>query len=272
MSGSITVLGVVEYREFTLPIAYLYILDQTQIPIPGRLQNRCHIFINHILCQGNWHILKFHLQKSNFAFLPVLLYVAISTSPTVYTTQSEYIPRGRNVLHSIFENHFQDFVDHYEEKYEKDYGKYRLDRIISVVKNFLDCGDYMKGIARIWCLNPEYGYDFFVPFSCKGFYLCPSCSQKRTLLFSENMVNDVILLLPHRQYVFAIPKCLRLFFKHDRKLFGEVSRLIFQMIQSFYNEAAGKTIRTASVISFQTAGDFLKVQFPLSRYRFRGWF
>ncbi len=184
--------------------------------------------------------------------------MAISTAPTVSTTQNEYIPRGRNVLHTIFENHFQDFIDHYEAKYEKNYGKYRLDRIISVVKNFLECGDYMKGIARIRCLNPECGYDFFVPFSCKGFYLCPSCSQKRTLLFSENMVNDVLLLLPHRQYVFAIPKCLRVFFKHDRKLFGEVSRLIFQMIQSFYNEAAGKNIRTASVISFQTAGDFLR--------------
>ncbi|MBW8003934.1 MAG: hypothetical protein FVQ80_18385 [Planctomycetes bacterium] len=75
--------------------------------------------------------------------------------------------------------------------------------------------------------------------TCKGFYLCLSCSQKRTLLFSENMVNDVLLLISHRQYVFAIPKCLCVFFKHDQKLFGEVSRLIFQMIQSFYNEAAG---------------------------------
>jgi len=184
--------------------------------------------------------------------------VLTSPSTAFSSTQSAYVPRGRNVLHTIFENHFQDFVDHYEEKYEKDYGKYRLDRIISVVEYFLECGDYMKGIARIRCLNPECGYDFFVPFSCKGFYLCPSCSQKRTLLFSENMVNDVLLLLPHRQYVFAIPKCLRVFFKYDRKLFGEVSRLIFQMIQSFYNEAAGKTIRTASVISFQTAGDFLR--------------
>jgi len=72
------------------------------------------------------------------------------------------------------------------------------------------------------------------------------------------MVNDVLLLLPHRQYVFTLPKCLRVFFRHDRKLFGEVSRLIFQMIQSFYNEVAGKAIRTASVISFQTVGDFLR--------------
>ncbi|NOY08902.1 MAG: hypothetical protein GXP33_08675 [Spirochaetes bacterium] len=127
--------------------------------------------------------------------------MATSTSPTISTTQNEYIPRGRNVLHTIFENHFQDFVDHYEEKYEKDYGKYRLDRIISVIKNFLDCGDYIKGIARIRCVNPNCGFDYFVPFSCKGFYLCPSacacflsmtgsCSAK----YQGSFFNDTVFL------------------------------------------------------------------------------
>ena len=94
-------------------------------------------------------------MKSNFVSFPVLLYVATSTSPTISTTQNEYIPRGRNVLHTIFENHFQDFVDHYEEKYEKEYGKYRLARIVSVVNNFIDCGDYINGVARIRCVNPN---------------------------------------------------------------------------------------------------------------------
>ncbi|MBA7532695.1 hypothetical protein ES705_24925 [subsurface metagenome] len=119
-------------------------------------------------------------------------------------------------------------------------------------------------MARIKCTNPHCGHEYFRPFvtslkyACKAFYLCPSCSQKRTLVFSENMTNDVLLRLPHRQYVWTFPRALRVFFKHDRKLFGEVSRLIFQMIQSFYNEAAGKKIRTAAVLCFQTAGDFLR--------------
>ncbi len=95
-----------------------------------------------------------------------------SPSTVLSPTQNAYIPRGKNILHTIFENHFKDFIDHYEEKYEKNYGKYRLDRIISVVENFLECGDYMKGIARIRCSNPECGYDFFVPFShCRGLRL-----------------------------------------------------------------------------------------------------
>ena len=70
--------------------------------------------------------------------------MSISPSTVLSPTQEAYIPRGRNVLHTIFENHFADFIDHYEEKYEENYGKYRLDRIISVVENFLECGDYMK--------------------------------------------------------------------------------------------------------------------------------
>lgn len=32
------------------------------------------------------------------------------------------------------------------------------------VLEFLDCGDYSKGIARIRCTNPECGYDYFRPF------------------------------------------------------------------------------------------------------------
>jgi ABC-type sugar transport system ATPase subunit len=32
---------------------------------------------------------------------------------------------------------------------------------------------------------PYPSYEYFRPFSCKGFFLCPSCSQKRTLLFAE---------------------------------------------------------------------------------------
>ncbi len=52
------------------------------------------------------------------------------------------------------------------------------------------------------------------------------CSQKRTLLFAEHLTNEVLLDLPHRQFVFTRPKALRPFFRHDRRLFTEVSRLI----------------------------------------------
>jgi hypothetical protein len=81
-------------------------------------------------------------------------------------------------------------------KYATDYGKFRLQRIESVGEKFITCGDYLHGIARIRCQNKECGYDYFRPFSCKGFYLCPSCSQKRTLLLSEHFTEEVFLELP----------------------------------------------------------------------------
>jgi len=84
--------------------------------------------------------------------------------------------------------------------------------------------------------------DYIPTFSCKGFSLCPSCSQKRTLLFAEHLTNEVLLDLPHRQFVFTMPKALRPFFRHDRRLFAEVSRLIYTIISEFYAAAAGKPL------------------------------
>ena len=75
---------------------------------------------------------------------------------TIHTgeTAKEYVPRGTNVLQPIFKKHFTDFTENYDEKYSKAYGKYRLDRITEVVKEFLKCGDYKEGIARVKCTNP----------------------------------------------------------------------------------------------------------------------
>ena len=169
-----------------------------------------------------------------------------------------YTQRGTNTLQAIFKEHFQEFADTYEQKYAPTYGRFRLDRITEVVENFISCGDYTQGVARIQCTNPECREEFFRPFSCKGFHLCPSCSQKRTLLFAEYMANDLLLWLPHRLVTLTLPKMLRVFFKHDRKLFSEVSRLIFGMVQDYLNEAAKTRVETAAVLCFQSFGEFLK--------------
>ena len=86
----------------------------------------------------------------------------------------------------------------------KEYGKYRIIHIKEAVKKFLECGDYSKGIARIKCTNHNCDHEYFRPFSCKAWYLCPSCNQKRLLLFSEHLSENVLLKLPHRQFIFVI--------------------------------------------------------------------
>ena len=61
-------------------------------------------------------------------------------------------------------------------------------------------------------------------------------NQKRLLLFSEHLSENMLLKLPHRQFVFTLPKLLRLYFKYERNLFQDVSRIIFSIIQDFYDE------------------------------------
>ncbi|KKM69790.1 hypothetical protein LCGC14_1447260 [marine sediment metagenome] len=117
-----------------------------------------------------------------------------------------YVPKEQNVIQEILQDHFSDFEEQYDDHYAKQYGKYRIIRIKEAVEKFLECGDYSKGIARIKCTNHNCDHEYFRPFSCKTWYLCPSCHQKRILLFSEHMANDVLLRLPHRQYVWAYLK------------------------------------------------------------------
>jgi len=73
---------------------------------------------------------------------------------------SPYRQRGTNALQAIFKEHFQEFADSYEQKYAPTYGRFRLDRITKVVENFISCGDYAEGVARIQCTNPECRNEF----------------------------------------------------------------------------------------------------------------
>jgi hypothetical protein len=102
--------------------------------------------------------------------------------------------------------------------------------------------------------------------SCRGFHLCPSCSQKRFLLFSEYLDEQLLLALQHRQavqwpaqgFVFTIPEALRVFLRDDQRLFGLISRLIFSLIAEFCSAAAAKPISSAALPAYQPFGDALR--------------
>jgi hypothetical protein len=118
--------------------------------------------------------------------------------------QPIYRPRGPDPLRTLFRRRFPDFQAAYEQRYASKYGKYRLPLITRAASAFRVCGDWSQGIARIRC--PSCGFDRFRPFSCKSYFLCPSCAQKRTLLVGEYLSEDLLLTLPHRQFVWTIPK------------------------------------------------------------------
>jgi hypothetical protein len=75
--------------------------------------------------------------------------------------------------------------------------------------------------------------------------------QKRTLLLSEH----ILFRLPHRQFVFTIPKALRVYFRHDRTLFSHVRGIIHRIVTEYYCEVKGFPVTTGTVVSHQTAGE-----------------
>jgi len=58
--------------------------------------------------------------------------------------------------------------------------------------------------------------------------------------------------------VLTLPKALRTLFRHDRRLFSSVSRLIFALMAEFYAEAAGWPLMTGMIVAHQTYGDMLR--------------
>ncbi|MDP6526781.1 MAG: transposase zinc-binding domain-containing protein, partial [Kiritimatiellia bacterium] len=61
--------------------------------------------------------------------------------------------------------------------------------VADVVNNYLDCGDLTKGFARIYCEDCK--KSMLLPFSCKGRWFCPSCHEKKVLLFGEFITGTI---------------------------------------------------------------------------------
>jgi hypothetical protein len=95
-----------------------------------------------------------------------------------------------------------------------------------------------------------------VAFSCKGRGLCPSCGAKRAAELAAFLVDEVVEEVGHAQWVFTIPKMLRVYFLHHRELLGELSRAAAETAKELLAAAAGeeKGFRPGVVAVVQTFG------------------
>jgi hypothetical protein len=163
-------------------------------------------------------------------------------------------PKVSPLYQSIF-NHFAGFEWVYEEQYQKRYGVLRQ-AVRQVVYKYLGCGDLRKGFARIKCKDCK--HEDLLAFSCKGRYFCPSCHQKRVLMFGEWITEEILYPLPHRQYVFTVPKILRPYFRFDRRLLEKLSQCAYQSLKEFFRTTVNKEDAVPGVvISIQTFGDLV---------------
>lgn len=64
--------------------------------------------------------------------------------------------------------------------------------------------------------------------------------------------------IPHRQYVFTIPKILRVYFRRDRRLLGKLSQCTYKCLKVFFQVTLRKKRAVPGVIvAIQTFGDLV---------------
>ncbi len=159
-------------------------------------------------------------------------------------------------LWKLLDSHFVDFEEIYDKLFQKKYGFYPP--VIShVVRKYLECGDLHQGFARIKC--PDCHHQLILAYSCRGRWFCPSCHNKKVVQFGHHLKETVLYPVPHRQYVFSIPKILRKFFLYDRKLLGKLSQCAVKSLTKFFKLILGKkTGIPGVVVTIQTFGDYVR--------------
>jgi len=68
----------------------------------------------------------------------------------------------------------------------------------------------------------------------------PSCHAKRVVEFGEWLCSNVLKNVPHRHFVFSIPKIIRIYFLLDRKLLADLARIAWDVLSLYYKNAVNK--------------------------------
>jgi len=153
------------------------------------------------------------------------------------------------------EDNFETFIQIYDEHFSRQYGFWRP-YVEQVIYRYLDCGNLRNGFARVKC--KDCGHEYLLAFSCKRRHFCPSCHQKRVVEFGEWLCMDVVKKIPHRHFVFSIPKILRRYFLYDRTLLADLSRSAWESLKVFMQDAVHENDPIpGAVIAVQTFGDLL---------------
>ena len=66
--------------------------------------------------------------------------------------------------------------------------------------------------------------------------------MERVLQFGAWVADEVLAPVPHRQYVFTVPKMLRIYFRRDRRLLGKLSQCAADALKMLFR-AVGKDPR-----------------------------
>jgi len=157
--------------------------------------------------------------------------------------------------YQCIEDYYEEFKRVYDRRFSQKYG-YLRSYIEKVIYQYLDCGILHNGFARVKCGSCK--HEYLLAFSCKRRHFCPSCHAKRVIEFGEWLCGNILKKVPHRHFVFSIPKILRKYFLFNRSLLKDLSRISWETVKDYYTNTCRKEGKSpAAVAVIQTFGDFL---------------
>jgi len=171
------------------------------------------------------------------------------------TPSRPYRPRDplKSLLRHVTEREIERVYDLWD-RFEGLLGPWKI-RYQQTAERFLACGILSKGFSMFRC--QDCGHTLKVAFSCKT-RLCPSCVRKRMTQWSEWLGADVLLDIPHRHWVFTIPRELRRHFVEKRWLLNKLSSNASRILMRQMAVRCPEAYCMGGVIAVvQTAGDGL---------------
>jgi hypothetical protein len=167
-----------------------------------------------------------------------------------------YRPRRpeASVFYQTLERHFDEYVWAYEGRFESSSGPLRPE-VPKTVEAFLACGRPEGGFARIKC--PDCKREMLLTFSCRTRQFCQSCQAKRSALFAEKLLTEILAPVAHRHYTFTVPRAIRGLFQRDRRFLGLLARSAYDALRiSFERLFERSDVRPGCIISLQTLGSY----------------
>jgi Putative transposase/Transposase zinc-binding domain len=158
-------------------------------------------------------------------------------------------------LYQIISSGHEVLAQSWEDAFQSEYGVLRKE-VVKAFESYLNCGILAHGCARASCENKECQHSELIAFSCKTRSLCPSCAAKQSVIFAENLVENVLLPYDHRHCVFTVPKRVRPYFKFNRELMAHLYRTAWESWKELALEQYPTGI-PAAVEALHSAGDLL---------------
>ena len=97
---------------------------------------------------------------------------------------------------------------------------------------FLECGILNYGFLRIQCNTCK--TENIIAFSCKKMGFCPACCAKRMIESATHLVDNVLPMVPYRQFVITFPMPLRYWLQTNKGLYRKIHQIVIKEVHRYY--------------------------------------